>query len=295
MKKIFLALAALCLAAPLSAETINLEHRDLKLNANLETTGEAWQKGPVMLMTHGTLAHGRMEIMEALQQAFLDRGVSSLSITLSLGQSDREGMYDCASTHTHKHTDAVEEIGLWQNWLQAQGVNEMVLLGHSRGGNQTARFASAHDSDAIRSVILVAPQTWDEGYEAKDYEKRYGKPLAPLLAKAEKLVAEGKGKALLKSVDFVYCENTTATADAFVSYYRHDPKMNTPSVVESIDKPVLVIAGGADTVVANLPEKMAKVAERDTVSFEVIGGAGHFFRDLYAEDLADIAMEFIGE
>lgn len=295
MKKILLLLAALSLTGPLSAETVTLKHQGLNVSANLETTGEAWQQGPVLLMTHGTLAHGRMEIMEMLQQAFLDRGVSSLAITLSLGQSDREGMYDCASTHTHKHTDAVEEIGLWLNWLKEQGVKEMVLLGHSRGGNQTARFAAAHDSDAIRSVILVAPQTWDEGYEAKGYKKRYGEPLVPLLAKAEKLVADGKGETLLKPVDFIYCEDTAATAEAFVSYYRPDPKMDTPTLVESINKPVLVFAGSADTVVANLPKKMATVAERDTVQFEVIDGADHFFRDLYAEDLADIAMEFIGE
>ncbi len=295
MKKILLLLAALSLTGTLSAETVTLKHQGLNVSANLETTGEAWQQGPVLLMTHGTLAHGRMEIMETLQQAFLDRGVSSLAITLSLGQSDREGMYDCASTHTHKHTDAVEEIGLWLNWLKEQGVKEMVLLGHSRGGNQTARFAAAHDSDAIRSVILVAPQTWDEGYEAKSYKKRYGEPLAPLLEKAEKLVADGKGETLLKPVDFIYCEDTAATAEAFVSYYRPDPKMDTPTLVESINKPVLVFAGSADTVVANLPKKMATVAERDTVQFEVIDGADHFFRDLYAEDLADIAMEFIGE
>ncbi len=295
MRKMLLALAALSFTGPLSAETVTLKHQGLNVSANLETTGEAWQEGPVLLMTHGTLAHGRMEIMEALQQAFLDRGVSSLAITLSLGQSDREGMYDCASTHSHKHTDAVEEIGLWQDWLKVQGVKEMVLLGHSRGGNQTARFAAAHDSDAIRSVILVAPQTWDKGYEAKDYQRRYKKPLEPLLAKAEKLVAEGKGDTVLKQVDFIYCEKTSATAVAFVSYYRPDPNMNTPSLVESIDKPVLVIAGSADTVVVNLPQKMAKVAEREMVRFEVIEGADHFFRDLYAEDLADIAMDFIGE
>ncbi len=108
-------------------------------------------------------------------------------------------------------------------------------------------------------------------------------------------MAEGKGDTLLKPVDFIYCEDTAATAEAFVSYYRPDPKMDTPTLVESINKPVLVFAGSADTVVANLPKKMAKVAERDTVQFEVIDGADHFFRDLYAEDLADIAMEFIGE
>ena len=53
-------------------------------------------------------------------------------------------MYDCATPHTHRHADAVEEIGAWLGWLQSQGVAKVALLGHSRGGNQTARFAAAH-------------------------------------------------------------------------------------------------------------------------------------------------------
>ncbi len=297
MRNILFALLALVAAGSVQAEAITLEHQGLTVRANLETSGNDWKSGPVILMTHGTLAHNRMEIMETLQEVFLDRGYSSLAINLSLGlnASEREGMYDCAVTHTHKHTDAVDEIGLWLNWLKGQGVEQVVLLGHSRGGNQTARFAAAHDSATVKGVILVAPQTWSEKYEAKDYKKRYGKPLAPVLAKAEKLVAEGKGETLLKPVDFIYCEDTAASAEAFVSYYRPDAKMDSPTVIADIDKPVLVFAGSADKVVANLEKKMAKVEGKENVQFEVIDGAGHFFRDLYAEDMADIVEEFVGE
>jgi len=293
MKKWMLGLAALLFAAGVAAESVTLKHRGLNVTANLETTGEAWQQGPVLLLTHGTLAHNRMEIMATLQQLLLERGVSSLAINLSLGLSDRAGMYDCAVPHRHRHTDALEEIGLWRDWLRQQGADKVVLLGHSRGANQTARFAAAHDSAAIRGVILVAPQTWSEGYEAKDYQQRYGKPLAPILANAEKLVAEGKGDTLLKPVDFIYCENTAASAAAFVSYYRPDARMDTPTVVNDIHKPVLVFAGSADTVVKGLIEKMEQASSRDNVRFEVIDGADHFFRDLYAEDLADLSHDFI--
>lgn len=293
MKNLLLGLAALFLSATAGAETVSLDYRGLNVTANLETTGDAWQKGPVLLMTHGTLAHNKMEIMATLQQLFLERGVSSLAINLSLGLSDRKGMYDCAVPHTHQHTDAIDEIGLWLDWLKKQGVGKVVLLGHSRGGNQTARFAASHDSDMIRGVILIAPQTWNEKEEKADYKKRYGKALAPLLAKAEKLVAEGKGQTMLKHIDFIYCKDTAATAEAFVSYYKPDAKMDTPSVIPAIHKPVLVFAGSADTTVKNLPQEMKRVAGQDNVQFVVIDGADHFFRDLYAEDLADRALEFI--
>jgi pimeloyl-ACP methyl ester carboxylesterase len=295
MKKLLLLVAALSAAFPLLAETVSLDHRGVRLDANLETAAENWQQGTVLLMTHGTLAHNRMEIMATLQELFQERGMSSLAINLSLGLSGREGMYDCATPHTHAHTDAVEEIGLWLAWLKRQGVESVVLLGHSRGGNQTARFAAAHDDEAIKGVILVAPQVWSEGYEEKDYRQRYGKALSPILARAEKLVAEGKGETMLKPVDFIYCEGTAATAAAFVSYYRADPKMDTPTVIAEIDKPVQVFAGSADTVVKGLEKKMETAAQRDNVGFTTLDGADHFFRDLYAEDLADLSVTFIEE
>ncbi|SDX57416.1 hypothetical protein SAMN05421783_1381, partial [Thiocapsa roseopersicina] len=131
-------LLAMTFTAGAAAEEVTLTDQGLTLNANLETTGADWQQGPVVLMTHGTLAHGGMEIMQTLQSALLERGISSLSMTLSLGLDNRSGMYDCAVTHTHLHTDAVGEIGAWLGWLQSQGVEEVALLGHSRGGNQSA-------------------------------------------------------------------------------------------------------------------------------------------------------------
>ena len=274
MKKLLLVVVALLVTSPLLAETYTLEHKGLKLTANLETAEDNWQQG-----THGTLAHNRMEIMDTLQGLFSERGLSSLAVNLSLGLSEREGMYDCATPHTHKHTDAVDEIGLWLEWLKKEGVKSVVLLGHSRGGNQTARFAAEHDDAVIKGVILIAPQVWSEGYEQQDYQQRYGKPLAPILARAEKLLAEGKGDTMLKPVDFIYCKDTAATAAAFVSYY--------------ISKPVQVFAGSADTVVKGLGKKMEVVAKRDNVTFTTLEGADHFFRDLYAEDLADHSMEFI--
>ncbi len=284
----------LTLGIPAHADEVSLDYEGITLHASLVTTGDGWQQGPVVLMTHGTLAHYHMEIMDSLQAVLLARGISSLSINLSLGLSDREGMYDCKVPHTHEHTDAVSEIGLWQGWLAGQGVERLILLGHSRGGNQTARYALEHDSERLRGVILVAPPTWSEGKHVESYEKRYGKPLAPVLAMAEDLVARGQGETLMQPVDFIYCEQSAATAAAFVSYYRADPHMDTPSLIRQLTKPVLVFAGSEDTVVAGLAEAMEGI-DQPNVRFEMIDGADHFFRDLYAEELGDISKAFIAQ
>lgn len=289
-------LPILCLLAGLGnaqAESLTLAHQGLQVSAELERADDDWQAKPVILMLHGTLAHHRMEIIHTLQQAFLDRGYSTLAINLSLGQGNRSGMYDCAAPHRHLHADAVDEIGLWVDWLKGQGAQSIVLFGHSRGGNQIARYAAAHDSALIQSLVLAAPQTWSAGHDEKVYQSRYDKPLAAELKKAEALVAKGQGDTLLQPVDFIYCPQTAASARAFLSYHQPDPRMDTPTVLREVRKPVLVVAASDDSTVRDLPQKMAEVQPGDHAQLVTIDGADHFFLDLYAEELADAAVAFI--
>lgn len=280
-------------AGTAAAEEVTLTDRGLTLNANLETTGADWQQGPVVLMTHGTLAHGGMEIMQTLQSALLDRGISSLSMTLSLGLDNRSGMYDCATPHTHLHTDAVGEIDAWLGWLQSHGVEEVALLGHSRGGNQSARFAAEHPDAPVNAVILIAPQTWSETAAVQDYDKRFGKALEPQLKRARLLESEGRGAEMLKPVDVIYCAETAATAAAFLSYHAPDPRMDTPSLIPDIKAPVLVVAGSEDDVVEGLVEAVQPIADGERVDLIVLDGADHFFRDLYAEEIADAVQALL--
>jgi pimeloyl-ACP methyl ester carboxylesterase len=275
------------MASNIAADGVKIPHGGLTLNANLEATGPDWQKGPVVLMTHGRLAHAGMEIMQGLQTALKDRGVSSLAITLSLGLDNRQGMYPCATPHTHRHTDAVDEIGAWLGWLQSQGVTKPALLGHSSGGNQVARFASDRPNSTLSALVLLGPQAWSAEAAAQDYEKRYGKPLAGPLERAEKLVADGKGGALLERVDFLYCADAPVSAAAFVSYYAPDERTDTPRLIPQTQVPVLVIAGSKDEVMQGLVEKVKPLADGRRVQLKVIDGADHFFRDLYTEDVAD--------
>jgi len=289
-------IAVLSLAAVQArADEVSVEHAGLKLNASWKPAGEDWQSRPVLLMTHGTLAHGRMEIMATLQQLFADAGLSSLSITLGLGQNDRHGMYDCATLHTHRHTDALDEIGVWLQWLKEQGAEQVVLLGHSRGGNQTAWFAVERDDPVISRVVLIAPQTWSEQEAASSYEKKYGEPLSKLLAQAQAQADAGNGSAEIKTRGFIYCEDATATADAVLSYYRPEPRMDTPSLLPKIGKPVLVIAASEDDTVPGLPDILAPLAEQGGIELVVIDGADHFFRDLYADEVVEAVQGFIGE
>lgn len=290
-----LALALGTGAQATSAEEITLEHGGLTLNARLERAGESWPRGPVVLMTHGTLAHNRMEIMATLQGLLAEAGLTSLAINLGLGVDDRHGTFSCEKPHAHRDNDAIDEIGLWLDWLEGNGAERVVLLGHSRGGNQTARFAAERDRPEIHAVVLIAPSTWEAGRAARVYEDRFGVPLSLRLEEARDLVAAGKPDAWLEQVGFLYCQGAKVGAATFVDYYAPDERRDTPSVVGKIAKPTIVFAGSEDDVIVGLQESVAPLADGERLKLFVIDGADHFFRDLYADEVVEIIVEEIGD
>ena len=273
------------------ANEVTLPYKGLTLNANLEIAAGKTLADGVILITHAGLAHRGMELYVYLQKLFKERGYNTLAINLSLGLNNRHGMYDCKVTHRHRYTDAADEIGAWVDRLKQQGVKRVVLLGHSRGGAETALYAAEQDSPLVQAVVLLAPDT-RETNDAVAYQQRYKKPLAPLLEKAQKLVKEGKGGTVLEHTDFLYCPDTSVTADTFVSYYGPDPRLDTAYLIPKIRQPTLVVLAGDDEVVVN-DKKFAPLADGMRVQIKVIAGAGHFFRDLNADDAVDAITAFL--
>jgi pimeloyl-ACP methyl ester carboxylesterase len=281
-------------AASLAAEVkeIKQTHNGLTLNANLLMVDNKSYGDGVVLLTPGTLTHKDRSTYVQMQENLAAQGLSSLVINLSLGLSDRHGEYDCAVPHTHKHSDALNEIGFWMDWLKQQGANSVTLMGHSRGGNQTAWFADERDSAQISKVVLLAPATGSQ-QSASEYQEKYGKPLADVLKKANQLAAKGQGDSLMKNTDFIYCKEAQVTPNAFVDYYTVKPQFDTPTLLKTVKKPTLVIMGAEDTVVADLPEKIAPLVASGKVKSVTIEDADHFFLDLASEDAAAAAAEFI--
>lgn len=297
MKKLSYFIIFTCLFAfnTTYAEEVEIKQGDMTLNANLELADGKTVKDGLILMTHGTLAHSKHSIMEQLQELFLENGMNSLAINLSLGIDKRHGMYDCSTQHSHKHTDALDEISTWLNWAKEKGASDITLLGHSRGGNQTAWFAAEQDDPAIKRMVLIAPQLWDEKSANDAYKEKYGKDLKPLLEKAQVLIKAGKPNEIMKSTDFIYCKAADVTAESLASYYTPEPRFDTLSLLPNIKKPVLIFAGSEDTVVKNLDKKYEALTDKGNSELQLIDGAGHMFQDLYAEDMVDAIVEFVEE
>jgi len=268
-----------------------LPYKSMLLNGNLElATGREIGDG-VILMTHAGLAHNRMESYVYLQKLFKEHGYSTLAISFSLGVSNRHGMYDCKLPHRHRYADAADEIDAWVSWLEKQGVKRIVLFGHSRGGAQTALYAAQHDNKIVKAVVLLAPDT-HETNDAKAYQQRHKKQLAPILEKAQQLVREGKGDTLMQHTDILYCSDTAVQADTFVSYYGPDPRLDTAYLIPDVKEPTFIVIGGGDEIIVN-NDKFMPLADGNRVQVKVIDGAGHFFRDLYADDAVDEIDAFL--
>lgn len=292
---LLVAAAVLMPGRPAPAEEVRIKHGGLTLNADLELAGGKTLADGVVLIVHGTLAHKDMEIVVALQDMLKDRALTSLAINLALGVDDRHGMFDCTAPHRHLDGDAMGEIAAWVAWLKGRGAGPVTLLGHSRSGNQVARYLIGIPDKAVKRAVLVAPGLGGaDGYLEKGYLLSHKEPLAPVLARAEALVKAGKGDELLKGVGLIYCRDANVAAATFVDYYRFDPARDTTAIVTKIKVPVLVVAATADKINPRLIEKMkGKVGGK--VSMVVIEDSGHFFRDLFGEDLADAIAEFIAK
>lgn len=301
MRKLMLAaVAAVAMLVPhLDAQAgdgaIRIKHGGLALNGTLSLAAGKTITDGVVLVTHGTLAHNGMEIVKTMQAALADRGINTLALSLGLGLDNRQGMYDCAKPHKHKHFDALDEIGAWVGWLKGQGASRIVLMGHSRGGAQTALFAAERPDPVVSKVVLMAPMTYDEKVEAAGYQARYGQPLAGPLAIATALVKAGKGGDMMKNTGFIYCPDATVSADAFVSYYQPDPRLGVVAPLSRIAAPTLVIAASDDQVVKDLPEAVKPLADGKKVTLVTIPQSDHFFLDFAAEDAADAIKAFLAE
>ena len=271
-------------------QTVQQNGKDLKANANLVMAEGSNLADGVVLLTHGTLTHKERSTYKHLQQNLANAGVNSLAINLTLGLDNRHGEYDCAVPHKHKHTDALQEMGVWLDWLKSQGAENITLVGHSRGGNQTAWFADQAAYEGFERVVLVAPAF--NGPSEVEYNAKSKVKLAKYLSVADQLQKEGKAQSLIKGMNFIYCTDAQASAEAVLDYYQDQAGYHTIELLKEAKKPVLVAIGSEDNVVEGLQDALDSV-NNELVSAVVVEDADHFFLDFANEDLATAISEFI--
>ena len=258
----------------------------------------------VVILLHGTLAHNRMEIIATISELLSDDyGVAVLAPNLSLDDTSRMGdavqtstkSYDlltaCDIDHTHTFMDGAKEISLWVEYLTTKGFENIVVSGHSRGGRQASAYLAEYPRiPAVKAGVLIASGMSHNEQNQENYKKDSGIDLQPLLAKA----ATQSPDQFIGVPRFIYCDNPRVTAEAFIAEYAEDPVHSAPlNIAKVTDIPVLAIGGTEDTVVTDLEGDFADIADQPNLTIEMIDGADHFFRDLYADDVASLIADVV--
>jgi len=279
-------------AWPAAAAEVRIEHKGAGLLGEAALApGKSWKDGAI-LMVHGTMTHRSFSTLAHQQKALLEQEFSSLSITLSLNVPDRRGNADCEKPQTHRQQDAVAEIAAWVAYLKSQGAANITLFGHSRGANQILRYAIAGADPAVKRVVFLGPASWSDAMSFAGYGDAPAGELDKNLAEAKKMAAAGRGNELMKDIRMLNCPKTSASATAFLSYYTDDGEMRTLDLLDKIRVPILVVEGSADTITPNVAKQL-QAKNYPHVKVGSINGADHFFRDLIADEVADLVAPFI--
>ena len=100
-----------------------------------------------------------------------------------------------------------------------------------------------------------------------------------------------------KPINFLFCENVNVSSQTFGSYLNYSRnKLDYPFTFNILDLinestfPVTIFSGTDDEITMD-NYKIYKKIKKSNVKAITLEGGGHFFRDLYLEDVIDIIIE----
>ena len=282
-----------------SAEPVEIKYNSIMLNGFYSAQSE--KSKSIAIILHGTRGHQNLELITSLRDSLLDNGVDSLTINLSYGINNRVNDFlPCDIEHKHKQSNSQREIKLWYEYIKKIGYEKIYLIGHSRGGLDIINFYENLDSkyqESIDSVFLLAPisETWESSLSR--YKENYGIDINDLVYQGVKKL----------KINFLGCEDATVYSDSFLDYYLiggHGHFFNSEAtrfadrglnlhLINTSGK-VYIITASEDTVSPNTYGIVKDVTTKNkekNIELLVVDGAGHFFRDLYFDDLMEIITE----
>lgn len=240
-------LSAAAAEKPAVIESIRLGAIDLKAR-HVRPPGSGLA---TVVLLHDTLGAFDDPLIAGVQGALEERGIATLAVNLSLGESGRMAALDCNQRHGHLHEDALGEIDAWLDWLLGEGLGPVVLSGHGRGGAQVAWHLARRAAGRAEAAVLLAPTGWTPRQADAEYRARYAAGLSALLTG----IAGAKPEDIVENVPFLHCGAVDATQASIKSYYGVEPMRDTPTALVEVTTPTLVL----------VPEKDEAAPEDDTL------------------------------
>jgi pimeloyl-ACP methyl ester carboxylesterase len=234
-----------------------------------------------------------MEIIQTLSSRLYEEGHDILSINLSYGFSNRrDDFLACDINHNHNEHESVEEIITWYNYLITRGYDQINFIGHSRGGLNIMQALSIINNKKIKSYLLAPVIDTYKGTKTY-YEEELGIPYDLIIKSNENYNLADR----YKRINFLFCENVDVSSQTFKSYLDFSKNksaypfsFNIFDLIDNSKSPVTIFSGTEDEILLDSYKTYEEI-NKVNVRTVILEGGGHFFRDLYLEDVIDIIIE----
>lgn len=250
---------------PAQAEQVTLQASEVHVPGQARYLDNGREK-PAILILHGFSATHNYPTVQALQDYFNLSGYTTLAPTLSLQTPLRSQPVQCNSLHTHTLQQDIDEVRAWINWLEQQGHNQIILIGHS-SGSQTLLEAMIPQAPKSINALILTSLFYLNGEELGNLESE--------IKLAENLLSQGDNTP--RKFNFLFCQNDyLATPESYLSYLT----ITRARVLKTIDQlsiPSYSLMGSADSRYTQVGEKWLKELDASKTNLTIIDGANHFF------------------
>lgn len=167
-------------------------------------------------------------------------------------------------------TEAAADNAYAAGFLADRGFSEPIVMGHSLGGLLAGQYAAAYQ--ATRALVLFSAIGGGPDGQQRDIDRGYlaGEATAEAVARAEQLMADGRGRELLLFPGWWY----VVSAESYLDRFRSRPSLL--ELAPRITCPTLFIRGGRERWAQATGDRFQALAGGpcDVVSVE---GSGHFY------------------
>ncbi|HIH33870.1 MAG TPA: lysophospholipase [Nanoarchaeota archaeon] len=213
-------------------------------------------KKALFIELHGTASNFyENEFMWPLAQELGKQGISTLVVNTR--GADSLQAYPFRGNALEKFEDCVLDIDAWVEFVLKKGYKKIILSGHSLGTQKVIYYMEKGKyARKVASVILLA---FADSYAYHNYfvEKTAKKEI--ILREAKKLVNEGKGDTMLRSVWLAHRDRFPKSAASYLSFFGEGSELSKAlplrnkgklSMYSKIKVPILAVIGDREEYTA---------------------------------------------
>tara|TARA_B100000945_G_C20305682_1_gene560234 strand:+ start:52 stop:936 length:885 start_codon:yes stop_codon:yes gene_type:complete len=267
---------------------ITYSGKNLKINADYHTHTRT--HNTVAIAIHGTRGFKTMEVISVLSDNLLDLKIDTIAPNISYGINNRQNEFlSCDIEHLHNRYSNIDEIVRWFLFALEKDYQEIILIGHSRGGQDVMHAYRKiledypNESKKISSIVLLAPLTDNMNDISNHIKKSSNMTISEVLNKDKNAVIQ---------IDFMNCANVNVKVSSFLSYYNLSSHEEMTHILKNVAINTYIFSASEDEFAPKTHSKISGI-NNTYVKLMKIDGSDHFFRDLYLDEVIENLTDLI--